>query len=70
MSILSSVGKLVSSIESVIDTKAFGINILSRFELLEMPIEGFSGYNSKPYKIYIYNPSIELGSNNYKVTIK
>lgn len=58
------------SIESIIDTKAFGINILSRFELLEIPIEGFSGYSSKPYKIYIYNPSTELGFNNYKVTIK
>lgn len=58
------------SVASIVDTKAFGIDITSCFQLLEMPIEGFNGFNSKPYKIYIYSPAVELGSNNYKVTIE
>ena len=57
-------------IASVIDTGSFGINIVSCFELSEMQIEGMSGYNSKPYNIYVYSPAASLSSNEYKVTIE
>ena len=57
-------------ITSVIDTGSFGINIVSCFELSEMQIEGMSGYNSKPYNIYVYSPAASLSSNEYKVTIE
>lgn len=58
------------SVTSIIDTGAFGINIVSCFELLEVQIGGMSGYNAIPYNVYVYNPAVSLSSSEYKITIE
>lgn len=57
------------SLESVIDTGAFNIEVYDIFEKEVVPVEGANGYTAIDYDVYVYTPDVSLGANKYKVTI-
>lgn len=62
----SATGKTLSK---VLDTGAFGTDIVGSFVQSEANVEGISGYEAVPYDVYVYAPDAALGKNTYTVTI-
>jgi hypothetical protein len=62
-------------IVKIIDNKAFGTNIFSKFNLFNMLVGGADatendiGTHSADYDVYVYSPSTALGENIYTVVL-
>ena len=57
------------SLESVIDTGAFNIDVYDIFTKSVVDVEGANGYEAISYDVYTYTPDMSLNKNTYKVTI-
>lgn len=56
-------------LNSVLDTGAFGTDIVGSFECSRVNVEGANGYTAIEYKVWVYTPDAALGANTYTVTI-
>lgn len=57
------------TLESVIDTGAFNIDVYDIFQMSNVDVEGANGYEAISYDVYTYVPDVSLNKNKYKVTI-
>lgn len=62
----TSTGKNLSK---VLDTGAFGTDIVGSFIKSTVNVEGANGYTAVSYDVYVYAPDAALGANTYDVTI-
>lgn len=62
----TSTGKTLSK---VLDTVAFGTDIVTEFVKSVVQVEGVNGYTAVDYDVYVYSPAAALGANTYTVTI-
>lgn len=62
----TSTGKTLSK---VLDTEAFGTDIVTEFVKSVVQVEGVNGYTAVDYDVYVYSPAAALGANTYTVTI-
>ena len=63
----TSTGKTLSK---VLDTVAFGTDIVTEFVKSVVQVEGVNGYTAVDYDVYVYSPAAALGANTYTVTIE
>lgn len=54
---------------NVLDTAAFGTDIVGNFTKSLVDVEGANGYTAIEYKVWVYNPETALGANTYTVKI-
>ena len=62
----TSTGKTLSK---VLDTGAFGTDIVGNFVKSTIDVEGANGYTAVSYDVYVYAPDAALGANTYDITI-